>query len=236
MGDDDLGGRAPQDCTVRYIPGSTLFRVRTQPTTARGRATVLRVLDAACGLFAQQGVRATTLDQVGRKSGTGRSQLYLFFSSKADLVRDVVALQVDRVLAAQQPLLDAMADADGVRDWCVAAAGQYGPDDAIRCPVGSLVHELSGPGSDAASRAAVADGFERWRAALAAGLHRAAAHGGLAPGTDPDAAAAALLAAYQGGVLLAAATGRRERIAQALAAVADGLCAPAQRRSTDGGA
>jgi AcrR family transcriptional regulator len=197
---------------------------------------VLRVLDAACGLFAQQGVRATTLDQVGRSPAPDAASCTCSSPARPTSSATVVALQVDRVLAAQQPLLDAMADADGVRDWCVAAAGQYGPDDAIRCPVGSLVHELSGPGSDAASRAAVADGFERWRAALAAGLHRAAAHGGLAPGTDPDAAAAALLAAYQGGVLLAAATGRRERIAQALAAVADGLCAPAQRRPTDGGA
>jgi AcrR family transcriptional regulator len=179
--------------------------VRTEPSTAKGRATVQRVLDAACDLFARQGVRATTLDQVGARSGTGRGQLYLYFAGKSDLVAAVVAQQVQRVLDDQRPLLDAVTTAEGVRGWCTAAERWYGPDDPVRCPIGSLVHELGE--DDAAARTALADGFGRWRAALADALRRVRDHGELAPGVDPDAAAGALLAAYQGGVLLAGATG-----------------------------
>jgi TetR/AcrR family transcriptional repressor of nem operon len=189
--------------------------MRTEPSTAKGRATVQRVLDAACDLFARQGIRATTLDQVGARSGTGRGQLYLYFAGKADLVVAVVALQVQRVLDAQRPLLDTMSTAAGVRAWCVAAEQWYADEDQVRCPIGSLVHELGE--DDAAARTALADGFGRWRAALAEALHRVRDHGGLAAGVDPDTAAAALLAAYQGGVLLAGATGDLGHLRLALA-------------------
>jgi AcrR family transcriptional regulator len=174
--------------------------VRTQPSTARGRDTVKRVLDAACVLFARQGIRATTLDQVGSLSGTGRGQLYLFFAGKSDLVAEVVRQQVDRVLDAQQPLLGTIATADDVHAWCELATTQYNADDPIRCPIGSLVHELGE--QDITAQSSLSDGFTRWRQALAEGLWRVHDNGQLAPGLNPDAVAAALLATYQGGVLL----------------------------------
>ena len=192
--------------------------MRTEPTTAKGRATVARVLDAACELFARQGIRATTLDQVGALSRTGRGQLYLYFAGKPDLVAAVVAQQVQRVLDAQQPLLGTIATAADLRAWCDTAARQYGEHDPIRCPLGSLVHELTG--RDGAARAALAEGFERWRTELAAGLRRVEQRGELADGADPDAVATALLAAYEGAVLLAGAAGDPARLRTVLDAVA----------------
>ena len=188
--------------------------MRTAPSTAKGRATVQRVLDAACVLFARQGVRATTMDQVGALSDTGRGQLYLYFAGKADLVAAVVAQQVDRVLDAQQPLLGTIGTAADVRAWCALAVRVQAADDPVRCPIGSLVHELGE--RDAAARTALSAGFGRWHSALAEGLRRVHARGELRAGVDPDAAAAALLAAYQGGVLLAGATGDREHLRLAL--------------------
>jgi AcrR family transcriptional regulator len=176
---------------------------------------VQRVLDAACVLFARQGVRATTLDQVGELSDTGRGQLYLYFAGKADLVAVVVAQQVQRVLDAQQPLLGTMSSAADVRAWCAAAERWYRADDPVRCPIGSLVYELGE--QDAAARTALAEGFRRWRVALADALHRVQERGELADGVDPDTAAAALLAAYQGGVLLASGTGDLGALRLALA-------------------
>ena len=197
----------------------------TVPTTAKGRATVERILDAACVLFARQGVRATTLDQVGALSRTGRGQLYRYFGSRSDLVAAVVQRQVERVLEAQQPLLGSIAAAADVRAWCAAAATAYADDDPLRCPIGSLVHELVEDDGDAAQ--ALAEGFGRWRTALAEGLRRVQRAGELAPGADPDALATALLAAYQGGVLLAAATGDRRVLRHALDAVVSGALATA---------
>ncbi|GAA5112656.1 TetR/AcrR family transcriptional regulator [Pseudonocardia adelaidensis] len=179
--------------------------MRTEPSTAKGRATVQRVLDAACDLFARQGIRATTLDQVGSRSGTGRGQLYLYFAGKSDLVTAVVTQQVQHLLDAQQPLLESMSTAADVRAWCAAAEQWHATDDRARCPIGSLVHELGE--HDDAARTALADGFGRWRSALADALRRVRDRGELAAGLDPEHAAAGLLAAYQGGVLLAGATG-----------------------------
>ncbi len=192
--------------------------MRTEPTTAKGRATVARVLDAACELFARQGIRATTLDQVGALSRTGRGQLYLYFAGKPDLVAAVVAQQVERVLDAQQPLLGTIATAADVRAWCDVATRQYSSEDPIRCPLGSLVHELGE--QDVAARAALAEGFGRWRAELAAGLRRVEQRGELAAGADPDAVAAALLAAYEGGVLLAGAAHEPAQLRIVLDAIA----------------
>ncbi len=192
--------------------------MRTEPTTAKGRATVARVLDAACELFARQGIRATTLDQVGALSRTGRGQLYLYFTGKPGLVAAVIAQQVQRVLDAQQPLLGTIATAADVREWCDVAARQYGVDDPIRCPLGSLVHELTG--QDGPARAVLAEGFGRWRAELAAGLRRVEQCDELAPGADPDAVAAALLAVYEGGVLLAGAAHDPTQLRMVLDAVA----------------
>jgi TetR/AcrR family transcriptional regulator, transcriptional repressor for nem operon len=189
--------------------------MRTEPSTAKGRATVQRVLDAAGDLFARQGIRATTLDQVGARSGTGRGQLYLYFAGKSDLVAAVVAQQVQRVLDAQQPLLATMSTAADVRAWCAEAGRWQATDDGARCPIGSLVHEL-GEHHDAA-RTALADGFERWHAALTDALRRLRDRGELAAGVTPENAAAGLLAAYQGGVLLAAATGDPALLRLALA-------------------
>lgn len=199
--------------------------MRTEPTTSKGRATVARVLDAACTLFARQGVRATTLDQVGTLSGTGRGQLYRYFDGKADLVAAVVVQQVRWVLDAQQPLLSRIATAADVREWCTLAARQYSVDDPIRCPLGSLVHELAE--QDVAARVALAEGFGRWRAELAAGLHRVQQRGELAPGADPDAVAAALLAAYEGSVLLAGAAQDPAQLRTVLDAVAGLALVPA---------
>jgi AcrR family transcriptional regulator len=190
--------------------------MRTEPRTAKGRATVQRVLDAACDLFARQGVRATTLDQVGARSGTGRGQLYLYFAGKSDLVAAVVAAQASRVLDEQRPVLEAIGSAADVRAWCADAERWYRGEAAVRCPIGSLVHELGE--DDAEARAALADGFERWRAALADALRRVQARGELAPGLDPETAAGGLLAAYQGGLLLAAAGGDLTALRLALAA------------------
>jgi TetR/AcrR family transcriptional regulator, transcriptional repressor for nem operon len=192
--------------------------VITKPTTDRGRATVSRVLEAACVLFAKQGVRATTLDEIGAAAGVGRGQLYHFFADKADLVADVVALQVERVIASMQSSFDAMSTAADVRAWCDDAVGFYASsNDPIRCPIGSLVHELDqdeGPARDALKA-----GFARWEALFVNGLQRVADNGGLIAGADPKLLAHGLLAAYQGGVLLADVSGDVEPLRRALETV-----------------
>ncbi|HEY2500083.1 MAG TPA: TetR/AcrR family transcriptional regulator [Mycobacterium sp.] len=197
-----------------------------RPTTDRGRATVQRILDAACILFGKRGVRATTLDEIGAAAGVGRGQLYHFFAGKADLVADVVALQVERVLASARPSFDTMSTAADLHAWCEDTVNTCASsDDGTRCPIGSLIHELdqeSGP-----ARQALQAGFARWEALMAQGLQRVAENGGLTAGTDATALAGGLLAAFQGGLLLADITGDVQPLRRALETAIAGALTPA---------
>jgi AcrR family transcriptional regulator len=199
--------------------------VITTPTTDRGRATVGRILDAACELFTRQGVHATTLDDIGIAAGVGRGQLYHFFADKADIVADMASRQVQRVLDEVRSAITDMSTAEDVQRFCDELVSHHSePDAVIRCPMGALIHQLTD--SDEAARAALKAGFAQWETLLAEGLRRVADNGGLIPGADPPVMAVGLLAAYQGGLLLAELSGDVEPLRRALGTVTGLALAP----------
>ena len=194
--------------------------MRATPTTDRGRATVGRIVDAACDLFGTQGIQSTSLDEIGASAGVGRSQLYHFFVDKSDLVAEVVAVQVERVVNGVTPTLESMSTAADVYAWCDEVVAFHAASTAsIRCPIGSLIHQLRE--NDVAARRALVSGFTRWEQLLEAGLQRVDDTGGLNKSSDAATLASALLAAYQGGVLLANATGDVAPLRRALRGVVD---------------
>lgn len=67
--------------------------------------------------------------------------------------------------------------------------------------MGSLGSELSD--TDAHARRELAAGFRRWETSIANGLREMRSRGELLPGANPDDLALAVLAAAQGGILLA---------------------------------
>lgn len=69
-----------------------------QTLTKRGRKTRDKILAAARELFHQQGVTATSVDQILSLSETGKSQFYYYFPSKEDLIRDVITGFFDELL------------------------------------------------------------------------------------------------------------------------------------------
>ena len=69
------------------------------------------------------------------------------------------------------------------------------------CPLGSLAGQLAE--TDARARALIAAGFGQWSAAISDGLRRLHAAGHFPGGTNPDDLAVTLLAALQGGLILA---------------------------------
>jgi TetR/AcrR family transcriptional repressor of nem operon len=152
------------------------------------------------------GVAATSLDAVRAATGTSKSQLYHYFEDKGDLVRAVVRYQADELLAAQHLEDDPPDTPAGLRRWRYRVVGaQRERGFAAGCPLGSLVAELVGAvGTDDATLAEIAAAFRRWHDLLARALRRGVEAGAF-PGTvDPDADAEALVAAVQGGSLLAA--------------------------------
>jgi TetR/AcrR family transcriptional regulator, transcriptional repressor for nem operon len=167
--------------------------IREIPLTARGAATRDRIVHGAADLMYVKGVNATTLDDIREATGTSKSQLYRHFPDKEAVVRAVIALRGQQVIDRET---------DGLVRWrnalVTANALQGG---AYGCALGSMASEVAD--HDEQARAMLADLFNNWEGLIAAGLRRMQAKGTLKPGADPDRLAVGLMAALQGGYLLA---------------------------------
>ena len=170
--------------------------------TSRGEATRARILESAANLMYVRGVNATTLDDVRGASNTSKSQLYQHFPDKTALVRAVVSLRAEQILDREQRALLRLRSFHGLERWRDALVqnnalqkGAYG------CALGSMVSELSDQDED--SRVTLAAYFAAWEKLIADGLSRMQGAGDLNADADTDKLATGLMAALQGGYLLA---------------------------------
>ena len=170
--------------------------------TARGAATRARIVTTAADLMRVRGIGGTTLDDVVAASKVSKSQLYRHFEDKPALVRAVIDLVGDRIITRERGYLENVKTFAGLRRWRDALVernalqeGRYG------CSLGSLANEFSD--HDAVARQKLEELFTAWEE-LFAGIIRRFQHDGLVP-QDADAArlATGLMAAVQGGYLLA---------------------------------
>jgi TetR/AcrR family transcriptional regulator, transcriptional repressor for nem operon len=184
--------------------------------TRKGEATRARIVDAAAELIFQQGVAGTTIEEVRDGAQVSSSQLYHYFDDKPALVRAVIELQADRAIGTQEQF--DLSTLEGLREWRDFVV-DHNRDKGGRggCPVGSLGSALAETEPEA--RAVVAASFKRWEASITAGLLRMHALGRLAPEADPRRLALALLAALEGGLLLAQVQRDSEPLAAALDAM-----------------
>src|SRR4029077_15207907 len=90
---------------------------KSRALTARGAATRSRIVNAAADLIYAHGVGRTSLDEVMAEAGVSKSQLYHYFADKDALVLEVIALQTERVLDAQQPHLQALDTLPALKAW-----------------------------------------------------------------------------------------------------------------------
>lgn len=173
--------------------------------TARGAATRARIVKAAADLMYVNGVNATTLDDVRTASGTSKSQLYRHFADKDALVHAVVTVQSATILAREHDQLDRLNSFAGLVRWRnVLTRSNRLQHGAYGCALGSMAIELSD--QDDRARSALADTFTEWQRLIAAGLQRMQNSGTLIGSADPAALATGLMAALQGGYLLAQTT------------------------------
>ena len=183
--------------------------------TARGAVTRDRIVRAAADLMHANGVAGTTMDQVVEASGTSKSQLYHYFEDKDALVTAVIKMQAARVMERQEPHLEQLSSLQGLRRWRDAIVrfiderhGAHG------CEIGSLASELTDRSEPA--RILINATFQNWESYLAAGIRRMQDRGELGAGADPAELATGIMAAYQGGYLLAQAARSAEPMAVAL--------------------
>jgi AcrR family transcriptional regulator len=194
---------------------STQTARQDAPSTEKGRATRDRIVAAAADLMYRHGVAGTSTPALRDVAGVSSSQIYHYFADKDDLTRAVIAYQTEAILANQAPLLARLDSLDALKAWrdvVVDAARQYGGTGG--CPLGSLSSELSDHNPQA--RHALAASFAAWATVIREGLLGMLANGTLRPQTDADQLALALLAAVQGGLLLAQAQHTTDALEAAL--------------------
>jgi AcrR family transcriptional regulator len=150
----------------------------------------------------RHGVAGASTPAVRDAAGVSSSQIYHYFADKDDLTRAVIAFQSEAILANQAPLLTSLDSLDALRSWrdVVIDAARH-QNGAGGCPLGSLSSELSD--DHLWARDALAASFTEWHEAISTGLVAMIENGTLRRDADPTALALALLAAVQGGLLLA---------------------------------
>jgi TetR/AcrR family transcriptional repressor of nem operon len=170
--------------------------------TARGAKTRSRIVAAAADLMYVRGVGATTLDDVLAASGVSKSQLYHHFAGKEALVRAVVDHVGERVIERERETLAHVSTIRGLHRWRDALVqnnalrhGAYG------CALGTLASEVSD--QDDLARRALSQLFTEWQGLLAGVLRRLQDEGVLPAEASVDQLATGLMAAVQGGYLLA---------------------------------
>ena len=188
------------------------------PSTRKGRATRERIVAAAADLMYRHGVAGASTPAVRDAAGVSSSQIYHYFADKDDLTRAVIAFQSEAILSHQAPQLATLDSFDALRSWrdvvIDAARRQNG---AGGCPLGSLSSELSDDHPWA--RDALAASFTAWSEAIRTGLAAMVDNGTLRPETDASTLSLALLAAVQGGLVLAQAQHTTDALEAALDAV-----------------
>jgi AcrR family transcriptional regulator len=169
--------------------------------TARGRATRERIVAAASALMLQQGVARTTIEDIQLAAEVSASQMYHYFTDKADLVSAVIDFQTDQVLELQHQGLDSVTTLDDLRRWRDLVVDTTIAMQCVGgCPIGSLASDLAE--TDPVARAQLARSFARWETLLHDGLSRMRESGELPATADTDQLALGLLAAVQGSLLL----------------------------------
>ncbi|MFZ0229975.1 MAG: TetR/AcrR family transcriptional regulator [Mycobacterium sp.] len=218
------------------MSGSTsAVSARVLPVTERGRRARASIIDAAATLIYQKGVSMTSLDDVLAAAGSGKSQLYHYFDSKADLVAAVIERQLELVLA-RQPGLTHIESWDGIDAWVSEILRAHSaPGGPFACPLGTMAAELK---NDQTFRPLLDDAFRRWEAPLARGLQTIQDRGELVADADPRRLAGAVIAALQGGMLLARVRGDiaplRDTLEGAVAQLRHWQATPSGRRRTTG--
>ena len=204
-----MTGRCAVKSAVGFVvhpsaPFRTLQEAAPQdrPLTARGAATRDRIVQAAADLMYVKGVHATTLDDIRAATGTSKSQLYRHFPDKDALVHAVIALRGRQVMERETQRLGRLNSFSGLVRWRNALVQANSlQNGAYGCALGSMASELAD--QDEEARVSLGELFKSWEELLAAGLRRMQAKGTLRLDADPDQLAVGLMAALQGGYLLA---------------------------------
>lgn len=152
-------------------------------------------------LIHRSGVHATSVDDVLAAAGAGKSQFYHYFRNKEDLVRQVLALQVERHVTSKPEIYSRLDTFGGIAAWFDTILASMEERACVGgCPIGSMAAEVAD--REAALGPDLVEAFDLFRHHLTRGLTAMKERGALRADADPERLADFVLAAKQGGMLL----------------------------------
>ncbi|KFU77711.1 DNA-binding transcriptional regulator, AcrR family [Amycolatopsis lurida] len=182
--------------------------------TKKGAATRQRIIEAAADEIRDHGAGAATLDDICRRSGTGKSQLFHYFpEGKEQLLLAVAEWEAGQVIEDQQPYLGRLTTWEAWEKWRDVVVRRY-RRQGVHCPLGVLITEIGRhtPAAQAVTRQLL----EQWQRQVQAGIEDMRESGDIGRDVDPVRASAALIAAIQGGVTILMSTGSADHLEAAL--------------------
>jgi TetR/AcrR family transcriptional regulator, transcriptional repressor of aconitase len=159
-----------------------------------------QIMDAALRCFARKGFHDTTLQDVFRESGLSAGAVYRYFKSKNDLIQAISAEERGPLIAIIESALaqDPVPGADEIAGRLAAAVQELsGPDGLGRVVPSAWAEALHDP----AVAGIVRGNWGLIRSYWIKAAQRMRDDGRLPPGTDADAAGAALFAVGPGFLL-----------------------------------
>lgn len=194
-------------------------------TTKKGAATRQRIVEAAAAEIRERGTSVVTLDDVGRRSATGKGQLFHYFpDGREQLLLAVAEHEAGNVFDAQRPYLDELTSRATWLAWRDALVQSH-RDQGVHCPLGVLIADIGR--YSPASRTVTATLIRKLQECFRAAIATTQARGEADPTLDADRTAAAVVAAFQGGVSVLIATGSADHLEAALDLCLDRLLRPA---------
>jgi TetR/AcrR family transcriptional repressor of nem operon len=180
---------------------STTAARNARQLTQKGQATRARILEHAAALIYANGVHATNNEELRRAAGVSGSQLNHYFPTQESLVLAVIAWQADRVLSLLRgEQFDDFHSLDGFRRWADSYLG-YERSYREGCSLGSLASEIIKTDLDVHGELPKA--FGQWQSIFRDGIQHMQRSGRMSARADAGQLANLVLAAFQGGMLLA---------------------------------
>lgn len=182
--------------------------------TAKGRATMARIVESAATEMREHGVVETTLDDVLAASRTSKSQLFHYFpGGREELLLAVARHEAEQVLAHQQPLLGNLDTWEAWQVWRDELVKHYRAQGES-CQLNALTSQIgrTTPGA----QAVVTELMREWQLQVRAGIAALQASGTVRADLDADHAATALIAGIQGGVAMIMSTGSTAHLEAAI--------------------
>ena len=189
--------------------------------TSKGLATRARILQHAADLIYANGVQATNNDALRSAAEVSGSQLTHYFPTKESLVLGVIGWQADTILEFHRSERFGGFDSiDAFEDWADFYVLSGRPFEA-GCSLGSLASEVIKGDLDVHTE--LAHAFDEWSDIFCEGIRRMQQAGRIDTSADPGQLGHMLVAAYQGGMLLAQITRDITPLHDALYAAVDHL-------------